>query len=155
MITNKFINNYNTYINKSYNVTQKILVILMNKKLENIYYEDAEEFESYDVSFKIVSNRNSEVYVEGYVTINDEEAEDADWYYYDAQGMATSQMFVEHDGVDGFKGATDKQQWEVEQFRADYGEDAFWIDEVILQSDDDENKTHVRENLTLIINEGD
>ena len=116
--------------------------------------EDVDEFESYDVSFKIVSNRNPEVYTEGYVTINDEEAEDVDWYYYDAQGMATSQMFVEHDGVDGFKGATDKQRWEVEQFKGDYGEDAFWIDECILQSDDDENKTHVRENLTLIINEG-
>ena len=115
---------------------------------------NSNEFESYDVEFKIVSNRNEEVYVEGYVTINDAEAEDVDWYYYDAQGMATSQMFVEHDGVDGFKGATDKQKWEVEQFRVDYGEDAFWIDEVILQSDDDENKTHVRENLTLIINEG-
>ena len=112
-------------------------------------------FEQIRVDFKIVSNRNSEVYVEGYVTINDAEAEDVDWYYYDAQGMATPQIFIEHDGVDGFKGATDKQQWEVEQFRADYSDDSFWIDEVILQSDDDENKTHVRENLTLIINEGD
>ena len=111
-------------------------------------------FEPIRVDFKIVSNRNDEVYIEGYVNINDAEAEDVDWYYYDAQGMATSQMFVEHNGVDGFKGATDKQKWEVEQFRGDYGEDAFWIDEVILQSDEDENKTHVRENLTLIINEG-
>ena len=111
-------------------------------------------FEPIRVDFKIISNRNNDVYVEGYVTINDKDAEDTDWYYYDSQGMPTSQMFVEHDGVDGFKGATDKQRWEVEQFRGDYGEDAFWIDECILQSDEDENRTHVRENLTLIINEG-
>lgn len=111
-------------------------------------------FEPIRIDFKIVSNRNPEVYTDGYVEINDAEAEDCDWYYYDAQGMPNTQFFVEHDGVDGFKGATDKQQWEVEQFRVDYGEDAFWIDECILQSDYDENRTYVRENLTLIINEG-
>lgn len=112
------------------------------------------KFEEFDIEFKIVSNKNENVYVEGYVTINDEEGEDVDWYYYDAQGFATPQMFIEHNGVDGFKGATEEQKWEVEQFRADYGEDAFWIDTAILQSNEDENRTYVRENCTLIINEG-
>jgi len=116
--------------------------------------EDAEEFESYDVSFKIVSNRNPEVYTDGYVEINDAEAEDCDWYYYDAQGMPNTQFFVEHNGVDGFKGATDKQKWEVEQFRGDYGEEDWWMTQAILESDVEENRTYVRENLTLIINEG-
>lgn len=114
----------------------------------------ANKFEEFDIEFKIVSNKNENVYVEGYVTINDEEGEDVDWYYYDAQGFATPQMFIEHNGVDGFKGATEEQKWEVEQFRADYGEDAFWIDTAILQSNEAENRTYVRENCTLIINEG-
>ena len=86
--------------------------------------------------------------------IHDDLAEDVDWFYYDAQGCPTPQMFVEHDGVDGFKGATEEQKWEVEQFRMDYGQDAFWIDETILQSHEDENRTYVRENCTLIINDG-
>jgi len=116
--------------------------------------DSSNSFEAFDVSFKVVSNRNHNVYVEGYVTINDENAEDVDWYYLDAQGIPQNQMFVEHDGVDGFAGATDEQEWEVEQFRSDYGEDAFWIDNCILQSDADENRTHVRKNCTLIINEG-
>lgn len=111
-------------------------------------------FEPIRVDFKIVSNRNDEVYTEGYVNINDAEAEDCDWYYYDAQGMPNTQFFVEHNGVDGFKGATDKQKWEVEQFRGDYAEEDWWMTQAILESDEDENRTYMRENLTLIINEG-
>ena len=38
-----------------------------------------EEFEEFDVNFKIVSNKNENVYCEGYVTINYDEAEDVDW----------------------------------------------------------------------------
>lgn len=112
------------------------------------------EFEEFDVNFKVVSNKNNEVYVEGFVTINDELGEDVDWFYYNGQGVPTPQMFVEHDGVDGFKGATEEQKWEVEQFRMDYGADAFWIDTCIIQSNENENRTYVRENCTLIINEG-
>ena len=115
--------------------------------------EEIRYFESFDVTFKIISNRNNEVYVEGYVTINDEEAEDVDWYYYNGQGFPTTQMFIEHDGVK-ISGATDQQRWEVEQFRGDYGQDEYWIDNCILQSDAEENRTYVRENVTLIINDG-
>ena len=111
-------------------------------------------FEQIRIDFKIVSNRTPEVYTEGYVEINDAEAEDCDWYYYDAQGMPNTQFFVEHNGVDGFKGATDKQKWEVEQFRVDYAEEDWWMTQAILECDEDENRTYVRENLTIIINEG-
>ena len=44
--------------------------------------KDTEEFETIGVEFKIVSNDNENVYIEGYVNINDEEAEDCDWYYW-------------------------------------------------------------------------
>ena len=37
---------------------------------------------------------------------------------------------------------------------ADYADDCDWIDTVIVQSEEYENKTYVRENLTLTINEG-
>lgn len=108
------------------------------------------------INFKIVSNENEEVYIEGYVNIPSDECEDEeiDWYYFDSQGFATPQMFIEHDGVDGFKGATDRQKEEIRQFLIDYREDSFWINTVICQSNEDENRTHVRENVTLIINEG-
>lgn len=123
-------------------------------KIESEEVSYTSDFEEFDIYFKVVSNKNPDVHIEGYVTINDEEAEDVDWYYLDAQGIPQNQMFVEHDGVDGFAGATDEQKWEVEQFRSDYGEDAFWIDNCILQSDADENRTYVRKDVTLIINEG-
>lgn len=111
------------------------------------------EFEAFDVEFKIVSNRNNEVYVEGHVTINDEEAEDVDWYFFDGI-QYSSQRKIFHDGI-----ATEnnwfEQENEIAQFESDLVDDGIWIDDAILQSDEDENCTYVRENLTLIINEGD
>ena len=79
--------------------------------------------ESFDIYFKIVSNRNKEVYIRGYVTINDEKGEDVDWYYYNASGFPDTQMFIEHEGVK-ITGATDEQKNEVEQLRNDYFEDS-------------------------------
>ncbi len=113
-----------------------------------------DDFEEIRVDFKIISNKNENIYCEGYVEINDEEAEDVDWYYYDAQGFATPHMFIEHTEVDGFKGATPKQEMEIEQFKTDYLDDSLWIDTCILQSTEDENQTFIRENCTLIINDG-
>lgn len=110
------------------------------------------EFEEFDVSFKIVSNKNKNVYCEGYVTINDEDAEDVDWYYWTGNGY-DSRPYYHHDS-EQITGLTQEQSNEIEQFKIDYAEDSLWIDTVILQSDDDENRTHIRKNCTLIINEG-
>lgn len=114
--------------------------------------EEINYFESFDVSFKIVSNRNEEVYVEGYVTINDSEAEDVDWYFWNGTGYQ-SRRFLFHDGI-SIKGSTIEQENELAQFESDLSDEGIWIDDVILQSDADENRTHVRKNCTLIINEG-
>jgi len=114
--------------------------------------EEINYFESFDVSFKIVSNRNEEVYVEGYVTINDSEAEDIDWYFWNGTGYQ-SRRFLFHDGI-SIKGSTIEQENELAQFESDLADDGLWIDDAILQSDDTENRTYVRENLILIINEG-
>ena len=110
------------------------------------------DFESFDVNFKIVSNKNKAIYVEGYVTINDEEAEDVDWYYWTGS-QYNSQRCIHHDEVK-ISGATWEQENEIAQFESDMADDCLFIDDVILQSDDDENGTYVRENVTLIINDG-
>ena len=110
------------------------------------------EFEEFDVSFKIVSNKNENVYCEGYVTINDEDAEDVDWYYWTGNGY-DSRPYYHHDS-EQITGLTQEQSNEIDEFINDYMDDALWIDDAILQSDDDENGTYVRKNCTLIINEG-
>ena len=112
-----------------------------------------EEFEEFDVNFKIVSNKNENVYCEGYVTINDEEAEDVDWHYWTENGYQSRPFY--HHNEEEITGLTDIQNNEIDTFREDYSNDALWIDTCILQSEEYENKTYVRENLTLIINGGD
>lgn len=109
--------------------------------------------DSFSVDFKVEWNKNPQVYFEGYVNIPGVECEDEEieWYYYDANGFASSQKFIEHEGVDWIKGATTEQKWEIEQFKNDFLEDSFWIDEWICQSDADENSVLVVKNCTLII----
>ena len=79
------------------------------------------EFEEFNVDFKIISNKNDEVYIEGYVTINDEEAEDVDWYYWNGSGY-NNNMIIWHDGVQ-ISGSTFEQENEIEQFRSDLIDD--------------------------------
>ena len=105
-----------------------------------------------EINFEIRSNKNKEIYSEGYVEIPyDIEAEDVDWYYWTGNGYQ-SRWFTHHDGV--ILSPTEEQNNEVDQFMADYADDCDWIDTVIVQSEEYENKTYVRENLTLTINEG-
>ena len=109
-------------------------------------------FEAFDIEFKVVSNKNKNVYIEGYVTINDEDGEDVDWYYWTGNGHQT-RPFYHHD-QEKITGLTQEQSDEIDEFKNNYEEDSFWIDTAILQSNEDENGTYVRENCTLIINEG-
>lgn len=103
-----------------------------------------------NIYFRIQSNKNENVYCNGYVTIHDEEAEDVDWYYWTGNGYQ-SHIFCHHD-EEKITGRTTKQNAEIDEFINDYMEDALWIDTAILQSNEDENRTYVRENCTLIIN---
>lgn len=121
-------------------------------KIESEEVSSNSSFEEFDISFKVVSNRNPDVHIEGYVTINDEKAEDVDWYFWNGTGYQ-SMRFIFHDGI-SIKGSTIEQENELAQFESDLSDEGIWIDDVILQSDDTENRTYVRENLTLIINEG-
>lgn len=104
------------------------------------------------VNFKIVSNKNDEVYMEGFVEIHDDLAEDVDWNYWTGNGYQTT-PFYHHDAED-IKGLTVEQNRDIDTFKEDYSDDALWIDTCILQSSEDENRTYVRENCTLIINDG-
>jgi len=127
-----------------------------NETLKELKEEETSSNDSFSIDFKVQWNKNPQVYFEGYVNIPSDDCEDEEikWYYYNDNGFATSQKFIEHDGVDGFKGSTDEQQFEIDQFKDDFLADSLWIDVCICQSDADENRTYVRENCTLIINEG-
>ena len=109
------------------------------------------EFEPYTVDFKIQSNKNPSVYIEGKVDINDEEAEDCDWWYWNGTQYQPNAK-IHHDDV-LISGATYEQENEIEQFRSDWMDDDLWLTDAILQSDEDEYCTYVRENITLIIEE--
>lgn len=106
------------------------------------------------VDFKIISNKNENVYCEGYVEIPQDECEDEEieWYFWTGNNYQ-SQIMIHHDGA-SMTGLTEKQNDEIDEFKNDYLDDSLWIDMVIMQSNENENRTYVRKNCTLIINEG-
>lgn len=108
-------------------------------------------FEEFDINFKILSNKY-DISVEGYVTINDEDGENVDWHYWNGNGYQ-SRPFYHHDG-EKITGLTGEQNNEIDEFIKNYSDDSLWIDTMIVQSNENENRTFVRENCTLIINEG-
>ena len=120
---------------------------------DSTYFDDeTNDFESFEVKFKIEDNI-APVYIEGYVEINDEDAEDVDWHFWTGTEYS-SQMKIFHDKEE-ITGLTDAQQQEIWAFEDHYlMNDALWIDNMILQSEEGENRTYVREFCTLIINEG-
>ena len=122
----------------------------MKNMIENEHKRE-EEFEPLTINFKIQSNDNPSVYVDGKVDINDEDAEDCDWYYWDGTQYQSNAKIM-HDEIN-IGGATWEQENEIEQFRSDWRDDDMWITDAILQSEEDEQETYVRKSITLIINE--
>ena len=120
--------------------------------------DESEKDSSEIIEFKVVSNRNKDIYYEGCVIINEANIHDSEWFYYDGQGIPSSQMFIEHEGIlkQGLfsKDVTETQKWEIEQFRGESGQESYWIDSHILESREDENKTYRGEYCTVIINDG-
>ena len=103
------------------------------------------------IKFKVELEKNPEVYVSGYVEVNDELGEDCDWYFYDRNTFPQSQMFIEHLGIDGFKGSTFEQESEIDDFRNIYGENVGEISDIIVECEEDENYTTERYGLRIII----
>ena len=101
------------------------------------------------INFKIMNNK---VYIEGYVTIHDEIAEDVEWNYWNGNGYQSTPFY--HHNEESITGRTKEQDWEIDKFIKEYREDSLWIDTCILQSVENENKTYTRKNCTLIINNG-
>lgn len=103
------------------------------------------------IYFKIKSEKNPDVFISGYVDINDENAEDVDWYFNNKDGVPTPHVFIEHLGVDGFKGATMEQEFEIDEFKNIYIENIDVIDDIVLQSNDGDKFTLKRNGLIFEI----
>ena len=109
------------------------------------------------IYFKIISKKNREVYQEGYVEIPDDVEESADWFYYDQTGMVQPRMFTNHDGIGISQiGATFEQEQEISEFLQEVQYDYVdWVNDVILNSEEDEHETYEKGNLKIIINGDD
>ena len=90
------------------------------------------------IDFKIIYNKNNEVYQTGFVEVPDDIEEECEWFYYNQSGMTQPRMFTHHEGIGISQiGATFEQE-----------------DEVIVTSEEDENATYTRGDITIVINEG-
>ena len=108
------------------------------------------------IDFKIISNENDNIYQHGYVEVPDDVEELPDWFYYNQEGLTQPRVFTHHDEIGLTQiGATAEQEAELESFWRALDDELDFIDDAILTADEDENRTYVRENLTIIINEGD
>lgn len=104
------------------------------------------------IKFKIISNKNENIYQEGYVEIPKDIEEMPEWFYYDQQGFAIPRVFTHHDDVE--LTATDEQIAEVEEFNEAIMDEIDFINDAILTADEDENRTYVSNNITIIVNDG-
>ena len=109
------------------------------------------------INFKIINKRNEEIYQEGYVEIPQNVEEPEEWFYYNQSGMVQPRMFTHHDGI-GIKqiGATFEQEQEISDFLQEVQYDYVdWVNDVILNSEEDEHETYEKGNLKIIINGDD
>jgi len=107
------------------------------------------------INFKIISNKNENIYQYGYVEVPEDVEEMPEWFYYDQNGFAIPRVFTHHDEIGLTQiGATSEQEAELEAFWKALDDEVDFIEDAILTADEDENRTYVRENITLIINEG-
>lgn len=107
------------------------------------------------IFFKIISNENENIYQEGYVEVPDDVEELPEWFYYNQEGSAQPQIFTNHDEIGLTQiGATPEQEAELESFWKALDNDVIFIDDVILTAEEDENRTYVRNDITIIVNEG-
>lgn len=106
------------------------------------------------IDFRIINKGNEEIYQEGYVEIPDDVEKPGAWYYYNQTGMVQPRMFTHHDGIGISQiGATFEQEQEISEFlqevQCDYVD---WVEDVILNSEEDETGTFEKGNLIIKIN---
>ena len=109
------------------------------------------------INFKIINKRNEEIYQEGYVEIPQNVEEPEEWFYYNQSGMVQPRMFTHHDGIGISQiGATFEQEQEISEFLQEVQYDYVdWVNDVILNSEEDEHETYEKGNLKIIINGDD
>ena len=106
------------------------------------------------INFKIISKKNREVYQEGYVEIPQNVEEPEEWFYYNQTGMAQSRPFTHHDGVRIHQSFDQENEIDrfIELVQYEYVD---WVNDVILNSEEDEHETYEKGNLKIIINGDD
>lgn len=104
------------------------------------------------IKFEIIANENENVYQKGYVEVPEDIEEMPEWFYYDQQDFAIPRVFTHHDDVE--LTATDEQIAEVEEFNEAIMDEIDFINDAILTADEDENRTYVHDNITIIVNDG-
>lgn len=107
------------------------------------------------INFKIISNKNENIYQEGYVEVPEDVEEMPEWFYYDQNGFAIPRAFTHHDEIGLTQiGATDEQASDIEEFNRVIMDEIDFINDAILTADEDENRTYVRNDITIIVNDG-
>ena len=108
------------------------------------------------IKFKIISNENKKIYQEGYVEVPEAVEEMPEWFYYDQNGFDVPRAFTHHDGIGLTQiGATDEQKSEIEKFNEIvFVDEIDFINDTILTAEETENRTYVRNDITIIVNDG-
>jgi hypothetical protein len=104
------------------------------------------------IKFEIIANENKNVYQKGYVEVPEDIEEMPEWFYYDQQGFAIPRVFTHHDDVE--LTATDEQASDVDEFNITIADEIDFINDAILNAEEDENRTYVRNDITIIVNDG-
>ena len=78
-----------------------------------------------------------------------------DWFYYNQEGFAQPREFTNHDEIGLTQiGATNKQETELDSFAKALHDEVDFINDVILTAEEDENRTYIRNDITIIVNDG-
>lgn len=107
------------------------------------------------IYFKIMAKENTDVYQEGYVEIPEDIEVEPDWFYYDQNGVAQSRAITHHDGIGLTQiGANHEQEVELDSFANALSEEVDFIDDVILNADEEEHLIYIRKGIIIEVNEG-
>lgn len=108
------------------------------------------------IEFEIIYNPNPQIHQNGYVEVPLNEDETVEWYFYNQSGMTQPREFTHHDGIGITQiGATEEQQAEIDKFLEIVHVDLVdWVQDVIVLSEEDENDTYTKGDLTIHVNDG-
>ena len=108
------------------------------------------------IDFEIIFAKNPQISQRGYVEVPADEEEDVEWFYYNQSGMPQPRMFTHHDEIGISQiGATDEQEEELDEFLSQVQfEYVDFVDNIILLSEEDENRTYKKGDIIIKINDG-